>query len=340
MGVLAILVSALGYAVAGMVIARYASRVDALSIAAVRAVVVPFFVLPLVFILGAQGDVAGMSAGTIWQLVLAGLIGWGIGEPLYALSIHYLGLTRSYMLVTGVYSLGAFLFPILFLDEQVGAEAAGGAVLILLGVYLVALRGTHPPPAAEAAPTPALPPEAPAGAQPPEAPAGAYPPIAGGAGAPALPARRRALRGPVLSRGTLGIIIALIAAFAWATDSTWIRANSDGIAAAAIAIVHVPVAAFGTVFAVYARPSSALRRRRIDRRTAGIIALSSIASGGIGSILFVFAIQDIGVGPAAVLFATSPLFALPLAVFVLRERVTIWAVAGTALAIAGIGLLA
>ena len=329
MGVLAILVSALGYAVAGMVIARYANRVDALSIAAVRAAVVPFFLLPLVFILGAQGDVAGLSGGIIWQLVLAGLIGWGIGEPLYALSIHYLGLTRSYMLVTGVYSLAAFLFPVLFLDEQVGARAAGGAALILLGVYLVALRGTQRP-AAAPVPAPVPPPEAPA----------AYPPIAGGAGAPARSVRRLALPGPVLSRTTGGVIIALVAAFAWATDSTWIRATSDGIDAAAVAIVHVPVAAFGTVFVVYARPSSALRRRRIDRRTAGIIALSSIASGGIGSVLFIFAIQDIGVGPAAVLFATSPLFALPLAVFVLRERVTIWAVAGTALAIVGIALLA
>ncbi len=102
----------------------------------------------------------------------------------------------------------------------------------------------------------------------------------------------------------------------------------------------MPLAAFGTVFFVYARPSSALRRRRIDRRTVAIIALSSILSGGIGSVPFVSAIQDIGVGPAAVLFATSPLFAMPLAVLVLRERVTIWAVAGTGLAIAGIGLLA
>ena len=111
MGVVAILAAAVGYAVAGMVIARYASRVDALSIAAVRAAVVPFFVVPLLFLLGAQGDVVGMSGSTIWQLVLSGLIGWGIGEPLYALSIHYLGLTRSYMLVTGIYSLGAFVLP-------------------------------------------------------------------------------------------------------------------------------------------------------------------------------------------------------------------------------------
>jgi drug/metabolite transporter (DMT)-like permease len=329
-GVVAILAAAVGYAVGGMVIARYASRVDALSIAAVRGVVVPFFLVPLLFLLGAQGDVVGMSASTIWQLVLAGLIGWGIGEPLYVLSIHYLGLTRSYMLVTGVYSLGAFIFPVLVLGEDIGAQAGIGAALVLAGVYLVAWRGIHRVVETSVS-RPAL-------ARPvvPDA----YPPIAGGAdvAVPSGPQFDRAAVGS--ARVRMGVLFAVVAAVAWAIDSTWIRATSDGIDAIAIAIVHVPAAAFGTALFVYGRPRSALRRRRIDRRIVGIIALSSILSGGIGSVLFVFAIQDIGTGPAAVLFATSPLFALPLAAIFLRERLTPWAVAGTALAIAGIALLA
>lgn len=330
MGVVAILVAAVGYAVAGMVIARYASRVDALSIAAVRAGVVPFFLVPVLFLLGAQGDVVAMPGSAIWQLVLAGLIGWGIGEPLFALSIHHLGLTRSYMLVTGVYSLGAFVFPVLVLGEDVGARAGFGAALILAGVYLVAWRGTHRA-AEEPGPRPA-----PASDAVPDA----YPPIAGGADLPVPPAARFGWSAIGGSRVRVGVLISVGAALAWATDSTWIRATSDGIDAAAVAIVHVPAAAFGTVLFVYARPESALRRRRLDRRTVGIIALSSILSGGIGSVLFVFAIQDIGAGPAAVLFATSPLFALPLAAIVLRERLTRWAVLGSALALAGIALLA
>ena len=330
MGVVAVLAAAVGYAVGGMVIARYASRVDALSIAAVRGVVVPFFLVPLLFILGAQGDVVGMSANTIWQLVLAGLIGWGIGEPFYVLSIHYLGLTRSYMLVTGIYSLGAFGFPVLVLGEDVGVQDVVGAAFILAGVYLVAWRGIH-----RAVDVPVARPSLDRDAVP-----DAYPPIAGGSDRPVPPAPRIGRAAIGGSRVRVGILIALVAAVAWAIDSTWIRATSDGIDAAAIAIVHVPAAAFGTALFVYSRPRSALRRRRLDRRSVGIIALSSILSGGIGSVLFVFAIQDIGPGQAAVLFATSPLFALPLAAIVLRERLTQWAVLGTALAIAGIALLA
>ena len=330
MGVVAILATAVGYAVAGMVIAHYASRVDALSIAAVRAVVLPFFLVPLLFLLGAQGDMASMSGSAIWQIVLSGLIGWGIGEPLYALSIHYLGLTRSYMLVTGVFSLGAFVFPVLVLGEDIGTRAGVGAALILAGVYLVAWRGTHRA-ADEPVPRPAL-----ASA----AVADACPPIAGGADRPGPPASRFGRVAIDGSRVGVGVLLAVGAAVAWAIDTTWLRATSDGIDAAAIAMVHVPAAAFGTVLFVYSRPESALRRRRLDRRTVGIIALSSILSGGIGSVLFVFAIQDIGSGPAAVLFSTSPLFALPLAAIVLRERLTPWALFGSALAIGGIALLA
>lgn len=327
MGIVAVLASALGYAVAGMVIARFASRLDALSIAAVRVGVVPFFLVALLFALGSQGDVLRLSTSDIWLLVLAGLIGWGLGETFYALSIHYLGLTRSYMFVTGGYSLGAFLLPVLVLGESVGVEAAGGAVLILAGVYLVALRGVHRNP--ETAPAP-VPHPAPAEE--------AHPTIAGGA-EPVAP-RLRLLRAPRFSRVTIGFLLAFGVSLAWAVDSTLIRATSGGVDAVAVAIVHVPGAAFGTVLYVYARPSSALRRRSIEPRAAVIIAVSSILSSGIASVLFIFAIQQIGTGPAAVIFATSPLFALPLAAIVLHERVTVWAVVGTVLAIGGIALLA
>ncbi len=116
MGVIAILASSVGYAIAGVVIGRLVQRVDAPSIAAVRVAAVVLFILPALFVLGAQGDVLRMEAHDIWQLVLAGLIGWGIGEPLYAIAIGVIGLTRSYIVVTGVYSLGAFVFPVVFLN--------------------------------------------------------------------------------------------------------------------------------------------------------------------------------------------------------------------------------
>ncbi len=147
MGVIAILASSVGYAIAGVVIGRLVQRVDAPSIAAVRVAAVVLFIVPALFVLGAQGDVLRMEAHDIWQLVLAGLIGWGIGEPLYAIAIGVIGLTRSYIVVTGVYSLGAFVFPVVFLHEPFDERDGLGALLIIGGVYLVALRGRRPVPA-------------------------------------------------------------------------------------------------------------------------------------------------------------------------------------------------
>ncbi|MEE9277543.1 MAG: DMT family transporter [Dehalococcoidia bacterium] len=340
MGVAAILVSALGYAIASAVIASLSTRIDTLSIAAVRSVAAALFIVPALFVLGAQGDVLSMDGGDIWQLIMAGMIGWGLGEPLYAISLGLLGLTRAYIIVTGVYSLGAFVFPVLFLGESVGWEAAVGAALIIAGVYVVAIFGRagrdQGVPAAVAPTAGAL-----SGAVELD-----YPPIRGGSGPePEITEGRRAVlrapgRGVGLSRGTVGTLAAVAAALAWAIDTTWLRSASEGFDAAAVAIVHVPGAALALLVYVLLLPGSALRKRMISRRAGTVIVASSIISGGIGSILFVFAIQKLGSGPAAVLFATSPLFALPLAVLFLRERVTIWAVVGTFAAIGGVVLLA
>ena len=71
-----------------------------------------------------------------------------------------------------------------------------------------------------------------------------------------------------------------------------------------------------------------------------MIGLSGVISIGIGSIFMVFALQEIGPGPASVIFATSAIFALPLGAIVLHERVTVWGALGAALAVGGIALLA
>ena len=45
-------------------------------------------------------------------------------------------------------------------------------------------------------------------------------------------------------------------------------------------------------------------------------------------------------GPNAVLFATAPLFGLPLGAIFLKEKITIWVAIGTGIAVGGIALIA
>ena len=47
----------------------------------------------------------------MWQLTVAGLLIFAIGEPTYVLTLAFLGLTRGYTAVIGLFSLGAFILP-------------------------------------------------------------------------------------------------------------------------------------------------------------------------------------------------------------------------------------
>jgi uncharacterized membrane protein len=77
----------------------------------------------------------------------------------------------------------------------------------------------------------------------------------------------------------------------------------------------------------------------VGRRGLAAVALGGILGMGVGGLLYIAAVQDAGAGKAAILSSTSPMFALPLAMFFLAERVTPRLMAGTLLSIVGIWLV-
>ena len=77
-----------------------------------------------------------------------------------------------------------------------------------------------------------------------------------------------------------------------------------------------------------------------SKGTTSLIGTTGTLTTGLGTMLVVVAVQDIGAGPTAVLFAMSTIFALPLGVIFLKERVTVWGVAGVCVAVAGVAVLA
>ena len=447
MGAVAILADAVVWACTTTLITSRLTRIDFLSVATFRLIFATAFIWPALFILGGQDDLWSMSFHTVWQLFLGALAGYTLAEPGYALTLALLGLTRGYTLVIGIFSLAAFVMPVIFLDETVGWQAALGGVLIIAGVTVVTFRGRRLRAAAlpddagasepagsdalahagyrlprdavaEAAPairmpgTPSVPSRLLAGvvvgvvaailwtaattilrAQPslripgtrlvlPRLLAG----VAVGVVAATLwatattifrarpaaalsegkrdpePARPGALASgrqvrpsvvptaataPVRIPGTrlvlprllAGVAVGLVTAILWATGTTILRAVTPGIDAAAVATVQLTPAVVISVLVFLV-----VRRGRVfgDGATPGtvsLIGLTGMLTAGLGTMLVVFAVQRIGAGPTAVLFAMSTIFALPLGVVFLKERVTIWGVAGAAVAVGGVALL-
>lgn len=354
MGAIVMLLDACSWAVAGTIITAKLVRVDFLSVATSRSVFGFLFVLPAMFVLGAQADLWGMSFHTIWQLVVGGLVAYVLAEPGYVLSLGLLGLTRGYTVVIGLFSLFSYVFPAIFLGEPIGLNEALGGVLIIAGVYTVALYGRRSSLRAEEEQPRS--PLSPPGRRGPRwrrwlsrsrwRSGGGLRPISGGSGpagaaATVPPSHVRIPGTPFhLPRLLLGSIVALLTAIAWAGDTTLLRAVAGPFDASAVAVIQIAPGAL-----VIALVLLVVRRGRVFQgaftpRAGLLLGLTGAATTGLGTILLVFAIGEIGPGPVAVLFAMSTIFAMPLSAIVLKERITVWGVLGAAVAVGGVALLA
>ncbi|WP_322797365.1 DMT family transporter [Tepidiforma sp.] len=125
----------------------------------------------------------------------------------------------------------------------------------------------------------------------------------------------------------------------WAAATLWLAHAGEGLEAIAVGAVRTPAGAVALLLfaAAFQRPALLEPLRSPGRLAA--IALAGLAGTTLGSLLYVYAVLTAGAGRTAILTATSPLLALPLAVFVLREPLTRRIAAGTLACVLGIVLV-
>lgn len=297
-GVLAAVGTAAIWAAASTLLASSASRVDAISVSAVRALWAALLLLPLVPVLVLSGGFEGVTLVVIVGAVGSALVGMALGDTVYVAALHALGLARGFTISLGLFIFLTYVLGVVLLGESVTAATAIGSVLILAGVYLVALRGRK---------------------------------CATPGGVAAAPSPR------VLARG---IALVTLTALAWAVATVWLGAATDGHDPVAVGVVRLPFTAALLFGVASAMPRSSLHLRRISRWDHGALLVAGLAGTGLASLLFVFAVQEAGAGRAAVGTALSPLFAVMLGALFLGERLSRWALAGGAAAVAGIILIA
>lgn len=139
-------------------------------------------------------------------------------------------------------------------------------------------------------------------------------------------------------RPRAGLWLVLLAALLWAVSAVLLRLTADGIAAPLVSAVRMPTAAV-FVLALALGTGRLRPAGGYSRRSLGILVLAGLLGVGIGSVLYVVAIQEAGAARTAILSSTAPLFALPLAAFSLGERITSRIAAGAVLTVAGIWLI-
>ena len=294
-GVLAGIGSAAIWAVASTLMASSSTRVDAVGVRAVRGawgggavlIVLPFVIM--------SGGFDAMTVAVAVAVIGSALVGHSLGDTLYVFSLNALGLTRAFTISLGLFVFLTYALGIVFLGDAITLAEVIGSLLVLVGVYLVALRGRR-------------------GGAPAATPAGS---------------------------GNLkqGLALVGITALIWAVATVWLGDAVEGQNAVAVTALRLPASALVVGFVAGAMPRSSVRRWQISRWDHGALFLAGVAGTGVGSLLWIYAVQEAGVGRAAVASAISPLFAVPLGAIFLGERLTLWLVAGVAVAVAGIILI-
>ena len=137
-----------------------------------------------------------------------------------------------------------------------------------------------------------------------------------------------------------GVVFALAAAAAWATATIWLRGQQgdlDALGAASLRIPAASAAVWITIAMTRGRAEQPLRQ--LTRRSLAIVALAGVLGTGLGSILFIYSVAEIGAAKTAFLTTSAPIFALPMGVAFLSEKLTARTLLGTAVTIAGIWLV-
>jgi len=135
----------------------------------------------------------------------------------------------------------------------------------------------------------------------------------------------------------LGVGTATLASLAWAVSVVFLKSPLDDIEPVTAQAIRLPLAAATLWVTPWARGALGGLRRRdpsVLARLAGLSVLNAVSS-----VMFVAGVKHAGVAVATVLSSTAPMFAIPLAVVFLGERLSLGALLGAAVTLAGIVVL-
>ena len=138
-----------------------------------------------------------------------------------------------------------------------------------------------------------------------------------------------------------GVLFALAAAAAWSCATVLLRGQQGNLDAVGAANVRIPAASLAVWFTIAATGNRFGQAPAVAITPRGIVmvALAGLIGTGLGSVLFIYAVEDIGAARTAFVTTSAPLFALPMGFLFLSERLTPRILLGTLITIAGLWLV-
>ena len=133
----------------------------------------------------------------------------------------------------------------------------------------------------------------------------------------------------------LGVGLSLLAATLWGLSTVLLKQSLAHLTVIQANSVRMPQVAI-ILFLVYKGTGHRMDIPRLETRSLLIVAATGVLSMGLGSFMFLSALEEIGPAKTATLTSVSPVFGLILAVLLLKEHVTIRVGLGVILCVAGV----
>jgi drug/metabolite transporter (DMT)-like permease len=139
----------------------------------------------------------------------------------------------------------------------------------------------------------------------------------------------------------MGVILALAASVAWTIGAVTLKLGVTKMDIFVAAAIRIPVSAIAITGLLlgYNRNGIALQFKRNRFLSIVLAGGAGILTYGVGAVGYVTAMQLIGAGRTVLISAVAPIFALPFSILLLKERPTLYAIAGTVICVIGIIML-
>ncbi len=131
------LLTSLAWSISSICVKLVADKINSLVINTLRTCVGSALLISLVMVTGRYQAFSDISWGSLAYVVISGVLAMAIGDTIYIKSVALLDVSIAFPLSQCSFILLAILAAILFLGEKFTWITVAGAVLVIIGIYLM-----------------------------------------------------------------------------------------------------------------------------------------------------------------------------------------------------------
>ncbi len=302
-GVVSGLLGALFFGLGSAVFRLVGEELDVISMNFLRSILGFLFFVIIALFIGDLATILTLSGYILLMLALSIIFNVVIGDTSYFRSQNLIGVSRAFP-ITNLTPLFTLFFAVIFLQELITPRILSGVLLVVGGVYFIA--------------------------QPREQES-------------IEPTQSSQSTNQNLRMKKIGLGLALLSALCWTGGTLTLRVamTADiGVISANSLRFGFAILFFGLISSSKKSGAKSIRNlRSLSRKTIQIVLIATILNVMLGALFWVDSVKYAGASKSATYIATSPLFALPVAIKYVGETISWKILIGTLMTIIGVYLV-